>query len=96
MVLDGQSSDPVHVLSGVPQGSVSGPVLFLIFINELSDTIKTFVHLFADDCILYRNIKSLTDSQILQEHLNDDHNGRPIGKWNLMLPMSFNEGDPAP
>ena len=59
VVLDGQASDPVPVLSGVPQGSVLGPVLFLIFINGLPDNIRSSVRLFADDCVLYRNIHSL-------------------------------------
>ena len=52
--LDGQASDSVPVLSGVPQGSVMGPILFLIFINDLPDNIKPFVSLFADNCVLYR------------------------------------------
>ena len=56
VVLDGQASDPVPVLSGVPQGSFLGPILFLIFINDLPDNIKSSVRLFADNCILYVNI----------------------------------------
>ena len=61
VVLDGQASDPVPVLSGVPHGSVLGPVLFLIFINGLPENIRSSVRLFADDCVLYRNIKSPID-----------------------------------
>ena len=69
MVLDGRASDPVPVLSGVPQGSVCGLVLFLIFINDLPDNIRSSVRLFSDDCVLYRNIKSPLDRQILQDGL---------------------------
>ena len=60
VVLDGQASDPVPVLSGVPQGSVLGPVLFLIFINDLQDNIRSSVRLFAYDCVLYRNIEKFS------------------------------------
>ena len=75
VVLDGQASDPVPVLSGVPQGSVLGPILFRIFINDLQDNIKSSVRLFTEDCVLYRNIHSLQDCLILQEGLDS------LGHW---------------
>ena len=84
VVLDGQASDPVPVLSGVPQGSVLGPVLFLIFINDLPDNIRSPVRLFADDCVLYRNIKSPIDCQILQDDLNS------LSQWETDWQMKFN------
>ena len=65
---DGQAPDPVPVLSRVSQGSVLGPVLFLIFlisINDLPDNIRSY-----GDCVLCRNINSLVDWQILQDDLN--------------------------
>ena len=83
-MLDGQTSDPVPVLSGVLQGSVLGPVLFLMFINDLPINIRSSVRLFADDCVLYRNINSLTDCQILQEDLNS------IAQWKTDWQMKFN------
>ena len=84
VVLDGRASDPVPVLSGVPQGSVLGPVLFLIFINDLPDNIRSSVRLFADDCVLYRNIKSPLDCHILQDDLNS------LAKWETDWQMKFN------
>ena len=84
VVLDGQASDPVPVLSGVPQGSVLGPVLFLIFINDLPDNIRSSVRLFADDCVLYRNINSPKDCEILQEDLNS------LARWEPDWQMKFN------
>ena len=94
-MLDGQASDPVPVLSGVPQGSVLGPVLFLIFINDLPENIRSSVRLFADDCVLYRNIESPMDCKILQDDLNS------LAQWDRLAneiqrcQMSLNEGDPA-
>ena len=84
VVLDGQASDPVPVLSGVPQGSVLGQILFLIFINDLPDNIKSSVCLFTDDCVLYRNIHSLQDCLILQEDLDS------LGLWEADWQMKFN------
>ena len=55
---DGEKSDFVTVLSGVPEGSVMGPVLFLAYINDLPQNIRSRVRLFADDTILYLTITS--------------------------------------
>ena len=84
VVLDGQASDLVPVLSGVPQGSVLGPILFLIFINDLPDNIKSSVRLFADDFVLCRDIHSLQDCLILQEDLDS------LGLWEADWQMKFN------
>ena len=84
VVLDGQASDPVPVLSGVPQRSVLGPILFLIFINDLPENIRSSVRLFADDCVLYRNIESPVDCQILQDDLNS------LAQWETDWQMKFN------
>ena len=67
VIVEGATSSTAPVLSGVPQGSVLGPLLFLIFINDLPDTISknSTVRLFADDCILYRKIQSSDDARAL-------------------------------
>ena len=49
VIVNGSSSEPIPVSSGVPQGSVLGPLLFLIYINDLSMKVKSKVRLFADD-----------------------------------------------
>ena len=60
-----------------------GPVLFLIFINDLLENIRSSVRLFADDCVLYRNIKSPIDCQILQDDLNS------LAQWETDWQMKF-------
>ena len=69
VVLNGYSSTSIPVLSGVPQGTVLGPLLFLIYINDLPNQISSQIRLFADDCILYRQIYSINDCNILQNDL---------------------------
>ena len=58
VVVEGEQSDPAPVTSGVPQGSVLGPILFLVFINDLPKAINSSCRLFADDTIVYREISS--------------------------------------
>lgn len=57
------------VSSGVPQGSVLGPLLFLIYINDISENLSSSIKLFADDCVIYRKITTNTDLLILQDDL---------------------------
>ena len=71
VVLDGESSDIAPVTSGVPQGTVLGPVLFLVYINDLPDYLNSSkLRLFADDSIIYRTIKSQNDCDSLQADLD--------------------------
>jgi len=53
VVVNGASSSSLPVISGVPQGTVLGPLLFLLYINDISDGVSSEIHLFADDCIVY-------------------------------------------
>ena len=71
--------------SGVPQGSVLGPLLFLIYINDIVKDISSNLRLFADDCLLYRVITTEEDSALLQNDLNT------IFTWSLLWQMKFNK-----
>ena len=66
VVVDGVMSNEAHVTSGVPQGSVLGPALFLFYINDLPDALRSTVRLFADDTILYN---SADNNKLLQDDL---------------------------
>ena len=69
VVLEGQTTNQVTVDSGVPQGTVLGPLLFLCHINDLPDCVKSQTRLFTDDCLLYREIKTQQDHITLQQDL---------------------------
>jgi ribonuclease P/MRP protein subunit RPP40 len=83
VTLDGEESPPVHVDSGVPQGTVLGPLLFLAYINDLPDCVQSRVRLFADDCVIYRQIQSATDGVRLQQDLGH------LEVWERTWQMSF-------
>ena len=70
--LNGFFSDWANVLSGIPQGTILGPILFIIYINDLPDPCMQFakVCLFADDAKLYKHVTSREDHQSLQNGLN--------------------------
>ena len=86
VVVDGEVSNWKAVLSGVPQGSVLGPILFLIYINDLDDDITSKVLKFADDTKVFRKIKSDADRQHLQDDLNK------FIEWSEKWQMLFNFG----
>ena len=84
VVVDGYNSNEEDVTSGVPQGTVLGPLMFLTYINDISENIDSKVKLFADDCLMYKVIKSPNDVITLQEDLNK------INRWCKYWQMSFN------
>jgi len=84
VVVEGQYSDEAAVDSGVPQGTVLGPLLFLCHINDLPLAVKSQVRLFADDCLLYREIHTQADHAILQNDL------KALEGWATEWGMRFN------
>ena len=83
VVLEGMSSSPLDVLSGVPQGTVLGPLLFLVYINDLPDCTLSDARLFADDCLVYREIRNIGDASKLQQDLT------ALEAWEQIWQMSF-------
>ena len=84
VIVEGEASTEATVDSGVPQGTVLGPLLFLCHINDLPDRVSSKVRLFADDCLLYRDIHSPEDHQALQDDLNS------LQEWAVDWGMKFN------
>ena len=84
VVLNSESSCPVSVMSGVPQGTVLGPLMFLLYINDITKDINSPLRLFADDCLLYRVINSVEDINRLQEDLNK------LSEWADTWQLKFN------
>ena len=86
--VNGQYSSTSKVLSGVPQGSVLGPLLFLIFVADMAPLVQNFISLYADDSKLFsylleNNISPHTTTSI-QEDINT------LSEWSEKMQMSFN------
>ena len=77
-------SSTTQVFSGVPQGSVLGPILFLAYINDLHEYLRSRVRLFAEDTTMYLCIINISEANILQEDLCK------LEKWEEACDMSFN------
>ena len=76
-----------NVTSGVPQGSVIGPILFLLFVSDITDEVHSDMILFADDTKLYRRIISDEDGHILQRDIDVLH-----ASWSQIWLIEFNIG----
>ena len=83
VIADGEISNWKSVFSGIPQGSVLGPILFLIYINDLEDDISSKVLTFADDTKVLRKVTNDTDKQSLQDDL--DKLVKWSEKWQMLL-----------
>ena len=84
VVLEGIHSDATSVTSGVPQGTVLGPLLFLVYINDMPEKISSTTRLLADDSLVYRIIESKEDQTLLQEDLDK------LQEWERDWLMQFN------
>ena len=84
VVINGINSDQVPFSSGVPQGSVLGSILFLAYINDLPEQVKSRVRLFADDTTMYLAISLTTEGQVLQTDL------AYLEQWEKMWDIQFN------
>ena len=85
ITLNGQSSSWIIVNAGVPQGSILGPLLFLIYINDLSDGLSSNAKLFADDTSLFSVVRDINTSAI---ELNKDL--KKINDWAFQWKLTFN------
>ena len=84
VIVNGCSSGWVGVLSGVPQGSVLGPLLFLLYVNDIPDWVTGNVRMFADDTKIWRKIEGREDSEELQKDLDR------LNEWSEEWLMQFN------
>ena len=89
VVLDGSTSFDSPVISGVPQGTVLGPLMFLLYVNDIANKVSplTRIKLFADDCLLYRTISIVADQIQLQRDLDT------LVDWSHIRLIKFNAAE---
>ena len=84
VLVEGEKSAPVSVMSGAPQDTVLGPLMFLIDINDIGLNMKSRIRLFADDTLLYATVSSKDDANTLQQDLDS------LVAWTTSWQMSLN------
>ena len=84
VIVNGQSSDIKNINAGVPQGSILGPLLFLVFINDINKQINSNIYLYADDTSLFREIASPSDFDVLNSDLSK------LYAWSKQWRVQFN------
>ena len=85
VALNGFYSDYAEIESGVPQGSVLGPLLFLVYINDLTENIRSQMRLFADDSSIFTSVKD-----VLETHQQLVEDLETVSKWGYQWKMVFN------
>lgn len=85
VVVEGSASDWIDVTSGVPQGSVLGPLLFIVYINDLPDCVQSQVKIFADDTKLYAKVDQVSSIELLQADIDQ------VKAWSSDWLMPFNQ-----
>jgi hypothetical protein len=80
----GTFSTWVEVMSGVPQGSVLGPILFVCFINDMPDVVESFIYMYADDSKIFRKVNFIYEAESLQKDLDS------LQEWESKWQLRFN------
>ena len=83
VMVNGMESEPTSILSGIPQGTVLGPLLFVVYINGILDNVESHGLLFADDTKIYRVITKKEDAKSLQDDLHE------LEKWSDKWLLKF-------
>ena len=83
-MVDGGYSNWKPVTSGIPQGSILGPFLFVVFINDLPDQLTNMVYMFADDTKVFARVSDDEERKSLQDDLDN------LVKWSATWKLNFN------
>ena len=87
VVVEGETSEPIHVVSGIPQGSVLGPLLFIIYIDGINDSVLSVnskTSQYADDMLLTKPVRATADYADLQTDIDS------LNRWVTENHLTFN------